>query len=853
VQRTPNSPFGVTSSLMMAKNLNNRARCYFKLGKMTEALGDCSQVTSLDDVGDQEKATAVYVRSEVLQKLGRKEEAQKDLLQAAALGHSEAKTRLARRGKTSTRKRERASSTDQRDSPSQDSRQGQQGEGDGTREGGMSTKSNVSTMMDGDGGCHNSQCCDPALDQNQNQTQIVSQACAPNPFGSCNGSQHTPNPSHSLGQDLGRTKGVEYIGDCSTEGEADRFDGGVGDEAEGCALGDIDTHMTGLQGMQSGSPPALVSFSTSFSPGQLPAAQSPAVAHPSVRCCLAATTVADGTVEAGKCLESWGMNSISRDVEKRGEHGGGQGEERREVSLPPPDVQAENIRWLFRQAEDQMSEGDVWFVVNRKWWLAWRRHVGCEEGDPCSGDPPIMELGCGGENPEQGPGKGVVKVEEGQGAQGAERGGGKDANGLVGEVLEAEDEGGVGGKDKGNGESEIMVSDGEGQGERVKMKEKDGDGMVDVESSEGEGKREGCHCGKGGEESRSCSAQGQQEKGIFVEGAGGIEAHSNGGCNNDGHSDESDAVKVALDCGAVSRVGVEGSDGNVSVKSCSFEGGANPTLCGDQQRGQGDRAVGDEEEVSRPEENCERGDIGANHGDEELWSASGIVEKEGRLGGGGGNEKVDVVAVDTGVKVGTDSELVEGAGAVLEVGSNEVAGTDLAEGVGGEGVEGIFDDGANQEGIGAVVSAEGGCKVGVDVENGGSNCDDTHPGADAVAAASNSGVVGGSVAPGHGSDGNVSGSISNDVCDGREMLPPPRPKDGPVPDVEVDSLPPPVPLSTPAPTFPSPGPIDNSSLVLEAGAPGTVAGTGRRLRLHLVRGFHFEMVPQEVWRALHAW
>eukprot|EP00752_Nemacystus_decipiens_P014254 g12676.t1 len=52
---------------------------------------------------------------------------------------------------------------------------------------------------------------------------------------------------------------------------------------------------------------------------------------------------------------------------------------------------------------------------------------------------------------------------------------------------------------------------------------------------------------------------------------------------------------------------------------------------------------------------------------------------------------------------------------------------------------------------------------------------------------------------------------------------------------------------------PHPGPIDNSDLVLAAEAPGTVPGTGRRLRLRLVRGYHFVLVPQEAWIALHAW
>ncbi|CAM9472584.1 unnamed protein product, partial [Ectocarpus fasciculatus] len=50
-----------------------------------------------------------------------------------------------------------------------------------------------------------------------------------------------------------------------------------------------------------------------------------------------------------------------------------------------------------------------------------------------------------------------------------------------------------------------------------------------------------------------------------------------------------------------------------------------------------------------------------------------------------------------------------------------------------------------------------------------------------------------------------------------------------------------------------PGPIDNSGLVLDAGTPGTIPGTGRRLRLRLVRGYHFVLVPQEAWIALHAW
>lgn len=52
---------------------------------------------------------------------------------------------------------------------------------------------------------------------------------------------------------------------------------------------------------------------------------------------------------------------------------------------------------------------------------------------------------------------------------------------------------------------------------------------------------------------------------------------------------------------------------------------------------------------------------------------------------------------------------------------------------------------------------------------------------------------------------------------------------------------------------PHPGAIDNSALVLDAGEPGTVPGTGRRLRLRLVRGYHFVVVPQEAWHALHAW
>lgn len=53
--------------------------------------------------------------------------------------------------------------------------------------------------------------------------------------------------------------------------------------------------------------------------------------------------------------------------------------------------------------------------------------------------------------------------------------------------------------------------------------------------------------------------------------------------------------------------------------------------------------------------------------------------------------------------------------------------------------------------------------------------------------------------------------------------------------------------------YPHPGPIDNSALVLEAGAPGTILGVGRRLRMRLVRGYHFVLVPQEAWSALHAW
>lgn len=52
---------------------------------------------------------------------------------------------------------------------------------------------------------------------------------------------------------------------------------------------------------------------------------------------------------------------------------------------------------------------------------------------------------------------------------------------------------------------------------------------------------------------------------------------------------------------------------------------------------------------------------------------------------------------------------------------------------------------------------------------------------------------------------------------------------------------------------PYPGPIDNSALVFEEKAPGTVIGSGRRLRLRLVRGYHFVLVPQEAWHALHAW
>lgn len=52
---------------------------------------------------------------------------------------------------------------------------------------------------------------------------------------------------------------------------------------------------------------------------------------------------------------------------------------------------------------------------------------------------------------------------------------------------------------------------------------------------------------------------------------------------------------------------------------------------------------------------------------------------------------------------------------------------------------------------------------------------------------------------------------------------------------------------------PYPGPIDNSALVLEAGTSGIIPGSGRRLRLHLVRGYHFVLVPQEAWLALHAW
>ncbi|CAN0121574.1 unnamed protein product, partial [Hapterophycus canaliculatus] len=55
------------------------------------------------------------------------------------------------------------------------------------------------------------------------------------------------------------------------------------------------------------------------------------------------------------------------------------------------------------------------------------------------------------------------------------------------------------------------------------------------------------------------------------------------------------------------------------------------------------------------------------------------------------------------------------------------------------------------------------------------------------------------------------------------------------------------------PPAPHPGPIDNSDLVLDAGTPGTVPGTGRRLRLRRVRGFHFVVIPQEAWIALHAW
>ncbi|CAN0318368.1 unnamed protein product [Discosporangium mesarthrocarpum] len=51
----------------------------------------------------------------------------------------------------------------------------------------------------------------------------------------------------------------------------------------------------------------------------------------------------------------------------------------------------------------------------------------------------------------------------------------------------------------------------------------------------------------------------------------------------------------------------------------------------------------------------------------------------------------------------------------------------------------------------------------------------------------------------------------------------------------------------------NPGPINNEELVLEASAPGSMPGFGRRLKLRLVRGFHFEMVPQEAWRALVAW
>eukprot|EP00903_Cladosiphon_okamuranus_P006326 g6199.t2 len=52
---------------------------------------------------------------------------------------------------------------------------------------------------------------------------------------------------------------------------------------------------------------------------------------------------------------------------------------------------------------------------------------------------------------------------------------------------------------------------------------------------------------------------------------------------------------------------------------------------------------------------------------------------------------------------------------------------------------------------------------------------------------------------------------------------------------------------------PHPGPIDNSELVLGLGTPGTIPGTGRRLQLRLVRGYHFVLVPQEAWIALHAW
>ncbi|CAM9729434.1 unnamed protein product, partial [Laminaria digitata] len=57
----------------------------------------------------------------------------------------------------------------------------------------------------------------------------------------------------------------------------------------------------------------------------------------------------------------------------------------------------------------------------------------------------------------------------------------------------------------------------------------------------------------------------------------------------------------------------------------------------------------------------------------------------------------------------------------------------------------------------------------------------------------------------------------------------------------------------PRPRAPHPGPINNSALVLSAGTPGTVPGSGRRLRLRLVRGYHFVLVPQEAWKALHAW